>query len=474
MSGDKVWTCDIADLAKATSGQVLSETHKSFSRVGTDSRASLAGKLFIPLKGENFDAHNFVAQAVENQAAVVMVSQWREEWKPLLAKASFVQVGDTLQALQALARFWRRKMGFKVLAITGSNGKTSTKEFAYTILKDHLSVYASKGSFNNHWGVPLSLLDAGPEHTHVIQEMGMNHSGEIWRLCQIAEPDVVVVTSVGRAHIGELGSQEAVAQAKEEIYSGAPHAVHIFNGDNEWTMRMQSRSQAKQLMFSAFKPAADVHFRAQRLTWEGLDIVGHIQGVKGHTWVHVLGRQNTINLMAASALAVAAGLTPEQIWKSLGTIHDSAWGRNQFLPLTNGAHVLFDAYNANPDSMTALLKNLYEMDATGRKFLIAGDMLELGSFGDKAHEEVGERAGAVGFEAVWYVGKNQEAFARGLRRSGSVPQYFHSLEPDPKISQQLLGLLRKDDVVAVKASRGVGLERAFENWPLKTPLGKKP
>lgn len=474
MSGN-TWICSIADLAKATGGQVLSETHAAFSRVTTDSRSpENKGKLFIPLKGDKFDAHDFVPQAIENGATAVIIKDFKPEWKPLLAKASFVKVADTLQALQKFANWWRKQRNFKVIGITGSNGKTSTKEFTYALLKDHLKVHASKGSYNNHWGVPLSLLEAGPEHTHVIQEMGMNHSGEIWQLSQIAEPNIVTVTSVGRAHIGELGSQEAIANAKEEIYTGSPKAIHVFNGDNEWTMRMQSRSQAQQIIFSAFKPAADVHFRAQRLNWEGLDIIGQIKGTKGHTWVKVLGRQNTINLMAASALALAAGLTPEQIWAGLAKINDTAWGRNQYLPLANGAHLLFDGYNANPDSMTALLKNLYEIDTNGRKFLIAGDMLELGTFSDKAHEEIGERAGAVSFEAVWYVGKNHEAFKRGMQKGTFPPQYFHSPDADAKISQQFLQLLRKEDLVAVKASRGIALERAFEGWPLEKPLGKKP
>lgn len=475
MNGTKEWTCEIGELASATTGQVLSETHRSFSRVGTDSRSALTGRLFVPLKGDKFDAHDFVPQAVANGAVAVLTHEWREEWKPLLAQASFVRVTDTLQGLQALARWWRKKCGFKVLAITGSNGKTSTKEFTLALLRHDLRVHASKGSYNNHWGVPLSLLEAGPEHTHVIQEMGMNHAGEIFRLCQIAEPDIVTVTTVGRAHIGELGSQEAVAQAKEEIYQAAPHAVHVFNGDNEWTMRMLARSTAAQkITFSAFNAGADVHLRAQRLTWEGLDIVGTIRGAKGHTWVNVLGRQNVTNLMAAASLALAAGLSPEQIWSALGTINDVAWGRNQILELTNGAKILWDGYNANPDSMTALLKNLYEMEVGGRKFLIAGDMRELGTFAEKAHEEAGERAGSVGFEAVWYVGEHHLAFKRGLDRVGAPQTYMHSPDVDPASSARLLALLRENDLVAVKASRGTALERTFKDWPLATPLGPKP
>ncbi|NJL25525.1 MAG: UDP-N-acetylmuramoyl-tripeptide--D-alanyl-D-alanine ligase [Calothrix sp. SM1_5_4] len=473
MAGDVRWTITIEDLAKVTGGQILSQACREFSRVGTDTRQDLAGRLFIALKGDNFDAHDFLAKAVEGQAAALLVHQWRDEWKPLLDKVSVVRVSDTLAGLQALARFWRKKRAFKIFAITGSNGKTSTKEFAYSLFKDHFPVFAAKGSYNNHWGVPLTILEAGPEHTHLLLEMGMNRSGELWRLCQIAEPDVVVVTTVGRAHIGELGSQEAVAQAKEEVYLAAAGALHVFNGDNEWTMRMLARSQSKKIVFSAFKPGVDVYLRAQRVTWEGLDIVGTIAGVNGGVFVKVFGRQNTVNLMAAAGLAVAAGIPGEKIWEGLARIQDTAWGRNQILELENGARVLFDGYNANPDSMIALLKNLYEMEAAGRKFLIAGDMRELGAFAEKAHEEVGERAGSVGFEAVWLVGQHARSFARGLEKH-SRPKLFITADADSKTSRAFYELLRKDDLVAVKASRGVALERAFQDWPLKTPLGKKP
>ncbi|MGZ6480132.1 MAG: glutamate ligase domain-containing protein, partial [Bdellovibrionales bacterium] len=275
-------------------------------------------------------------------------------------------------------------------------------------------------------------------------------------------------------HIGELGSQAKVAEAKEEIYLAAPKALHVFNMDNEWTMRMQTRSQAKQIRFSAFRTDTDVHFRAQRLTWEGLDIVGSIRGIAGHTWVHVLGRQNTVNLMCASSLALAVGMSAESIWKAMGTIHDSAWGRNQVLPLTNGAKVLFDAYNANPDSMMALLKNLYEMDLEGRKFFVVGDMKELGSFTESAHEEAGERAASVGFEGIWYIGENANAFARGVAKVGKPKLFLTSPAFDSQIAKDFGKSFASGDLVAVKGSRGMQLERVVESWPLQTPLGKKP
>jgi len=441
--------------------------------VGTDSRQSLAGKLFIPLKGENFDAHDFVAKAIDQGAACVLVQGWRPEWEGLKTRASFVQVADTLQALQAFGHHWRRKYNYTVIGITGSNGKTSTKEFTYAILKNHFKVHASKGSFNNHWGVPLSILQALPTHTHLILEMGMNHQGEIRRLCQIAEPNVVLVTTVGRAHIGELGSQENVAKAKEEIYDSAANAVHVFNMDNEWTMRMQSRSHAKQIQFSGFKATADIHFRAQRMNWDGLDLIGQIQGVKGQVWVPILGRHNVSNLMAAAGLALAVGVKPEQIWKDLREIRDTAWGRNQMLPLANGARVLFDAYNSNPDSVRALTTNLYEMEITGRKFLIIGDMRELGSFSEQAHEEIGEKLANIGVEGIWFVGVNSKAFWRGVAKVKMPAHQFTSEKVDKKISQEFLALLKAGDLVAVKGSRGMQLEYALDQWPLTTPLGKK-
>lgn len=467
------WTCTIDDLAQAVGGQIHSN-RGPFSFVGTDSRADLTGRLFVPLKGENFDAHDFVAAAVEKGATAVLVAGWRPEWEALKAKASFVQVADTLKALQAFGLFWRRKHNFKVIAITGSNGKTTTKEFALKIFKRKFATHASKGSYNNHWGVPLSILEAGPDTSHLILEMGMNHAGEIFKLCMIAEPNIVTVTTVGRAHIGELGSQENVANAKEEIYIACPKALHVFNIDNEWTMRMHARSHGQKITFSAFNPTADVHIRAQRLTWEGLDLIGQVGGVKGSGVARVTGRQNTVNLMAAAALALAAGMKGEEIWKALSEIHETAWGRNQILSMTNGARILFDAYNSNPDSMQALLKNLYEMEISGRKFLVMGDMKELGSFTDSAHEEVGERTAAVGFEGVWYIGSNAKAFARGLEKGGRPHVFFQSPDFDKTIGDKFLALFQDGDLVAVKGSRGMALERVVKAWPLSQPLGDKP
>lgn len=469
----KSWTCTVEELGQAVSGQVITRGKGVFQRVGTDTREDLNGKLFVALKGDRFDAHDFVPQAINAGASAVLVHSLKAEWKEFAEKVAFIKVADTLTGLQAFARHWRKKHAFKVIGITGSNGKTSTKEFTYALLKNHFACHKPKGSFNNHWGVPLTILDAGPEQTHLILEMGMSKSGELWRLCQLAEPDIVVCTTVGRAHTGELGSQENVAKAKEEIYVACPKAVHVFNMDNEWTMRMQTRSQSTQIKFSSFKPDFDIHLRAQRMTWDGLDILGHIKKTEGQTWVKILGRHNVVNLMASSGLALACGLQPQQIWEGLGQIHENAWGRNQMVPLNNGARVLFDAYNANPDSVLALVKNIYEMEVKGRKFLVLGDMKQQGAFAKQVHEETGERAAGIQAEGVWFVGEHAADFWRGYEKVRKPAHKFSSPKVDQDTAAQFLSLLKEGDLVAIKGSRGMELEHVLDKWPLKSPLGPK-
>ncbi len=473
---DSQWQLKIEELIEATNGLLVQGSNGGIlSGVVTDSRKPLAGQLFVALKGESHDAHSFVEQVIKNGAGAVLVHDWQEAWGKSSPSIPVIKVKNTLVALQALARFWRLKHQFKVVGITGSNGKTTTKEIARHLLSKKFEVSASKGSFNNHWGVPLSILEASPEHTHLILEMGMNHKGEIFRLCQIAEPDVVVVTTVGRAHVGELGSLANVAEAKEEIYAASPKAVPVFNMDNEWTMRMATRTSAvRSIQFSSFKKEVDVYLRAEKMDWSGLILVGRIGGAEGRANVPMFGRHIVANAMAAVGVGLALGMNGEELWKGLEGMNCGVWGRNQLLSLKSGSRVVFDAYNSNPDSFQTLLKNIYENETEGRKFLIAGEMKELGEFSEGAHEEAGERAGHIGFTGVWFVGEHAEAFLRGIKKSGARTDFsLSSLDVDEKISEKILAQLRSDDVVVIKGSRGMALERVLKGWPLTSPLGSK-
>lgn len=457
------------EIAKICQGEWVGTAVGSFMGVSTDTRKLKPHELFFALRGENFDGHQFIQDALKKGAVAVVAERGavsEEISGPILL------VDDSVVALQKLAQFWRRKLGFKVLAITGSNGKTTTKEFAQQLLSAHLKVHSSRGSFNNHLGVPLSLLEVDESIDFHIQEMGMNALGEIAHLCSVAEPNVVVCTMVGSAHIGELGSQEAVAQAKEEIYSHSPDAQFIFNLDNEWTRKMfESRKQdllpLTTLRFSSFQKDVDVFLRAENFDPQQMTITGHIGGVQGTALVEIFGRQNVVNLMAACCLGLSAGLRPEQIWQGLSQCKTS-WGRNQWIRSKSGFSVLFDAYNANPESMRSLLTNLFETKTpSGRHFLVLGEMKELGDLSAQAHFELGALAAQTSPEAIWYVGHYSQDFKRGLMSAGFDKSLMISDSYDDKLAKQLTSMLGPSDIVAVKASRALKLERLLEGWSEK-------
>ncbi|MEQ1664863.1 MAG: UDP-N-acetylmuramoyl-tripeptide--D-alanyl-D-alanine ligase, partial [Bdellovibrionales bacterium] len=394
----------------------------------------------------------------------------------------------------------------KVFAITGSNGKTSTKEFLATILAESFKVHYSKGSFNNHWGVPFSILAASKSDEVLILEMGMNHAGEISKLVEIAIPDVVLCTMVGRAHIGNFGGKQAeIAKAKEEIYLSSPNAISIFNLDDAYTRKMfvhfkkrNMRSSKKILTFSKSKSQkiCDVQLHVSSASFKGLIIEGQIGKTKKKVLVPVIGEHNVVNLMAASAMALAAKMPVSKIWKGLSKCQ-SEWGRNQLVQLDGGTQILFDAYNANPDSMSAMIQNIKKIqkapkkmgrdkmssDKMGRVFLVLGEMLELGDQTKKSHQELGEQVGALNCSAVWFMGESQKEFEKGFyaaqKPSGkkSARQLWAksginkinnnliiSSGYEESLAIRMRSMLNPQDVVIMKGSRGMKLEKVLLCW----------
>lgn len=459
---------NLSEIARASRSNQSSFSTSDLSVQGicTDSRKLKPGQLFVAIRGPNFDGHQFIEEAFKKGAVACMIE---EASRPIQASGPLILVKDTLEGLQLLAQYWRRKLGFKVLAITGSNGKTTAKEFTHQLLATHLSVHSSQGSFNNHLGVPLSLLEVEEKVDYHIQEMGMNAQGEIAHLCQIAEPNVVACTMVGTAHIGELGSQEAVALAKEEIYLHSPQAQFIFNMDNEWTRAMhlrhgQDKHQLLPILFSSFNQDVDVFLRAESFDVSGMMVSGVIRGVPGKVNLSIFGRQNVVNLMVASSFGLSAGLSPEQIWQGLLSCKTS-WGRNQWIKAKQGFSILFDAYNANPESMRSLITNLLETQTpTSRQFLVLGEMKELGSMSESAHQELGALAGQLQPEALWYIGQYADCFKAGVDSSGFKKNLMISDSYDDELAKQLSSMVGPDDIVAIKASRALQLERLVESW----------
>lgn len=458
------------ELLQATQARNLSSKDVTFEGVATDSRKNLEGQLFVALKGARTDGHQYLQQAVRQGAAGLLVHEMNSETESLAKNVPVFIVSDTLLALQAMARFYRRKCNFKVVGITGSNGKTTTKEFTKTLLDKSFRVYASEGSFNNHWGVPLTLLNAPVDTQVVVQEMGMNHSGELTELAQICEPDIVVVTMVGRAHIGELGSQEAVAKAKQEIYKASPQAIGIFNMDNEHTIQMfedEVRAGRKTMFtFSSYRPNVNVSLRAHRVWLNRIAIAGTIGKTESESEVPVMGRQNVVNIMAAASVALALGVPELDIWKRLSELK-TIWGRGQIFEHKSGAQIVFDGYNANPESAILLIKNMMEIEVPGHKIAVLGDMLELGSFARKAHQELGEACGASGFHTFWFIGQHGIDFEKGLQNAKFGGEYFSSPQFDSGLAAYLHHRLQSGDVAVIKGSRGMKLERVLESWEIK-------
>lgn len=460
---------NITQLIEAVNGKAISLKAKEFNGVGTDTRNDMTGQLFVPLKGDTFDGHQFLDKAIEQNASIILVHDTSVVTDEMKSKVSIVAVEDTLVALQKLGNYWRKKLKAKVVGITGSNGKTTTKDFAETIIKPYKKVVKSPASFNNHWGVPISLLRVSLEDEVALIEMGMNHSGEITTLCEIAQPDIVVVTMVGSSHIGHFKSHAEVAKAKKEIYEASPKALKIFNGDNEHTVNMYdeySKVSANSMgirMFSTYNAKAEVSLRAQSMSLDAIDVSGKIAGVESEAHVHVFGRHNVVNLMAAAAISLAVGVEAEQIWQSM--VHcKTSWGRNQRLKLEKGTEVLFDGYNANPESMAAMIKNIYEISAPGKKVVILGEMLEMGQLASAAHSKLGEDVGNTDVDLVWFVGPHNADFEAGIKKSMFQKQCFTSVQFEETIAKQINAETVANDIVVIKGSRGMHLEKVLQLW----------
>jgi len=366
-----------------------------------------------------------------------------------------------LVAMQDLAKYWLKKCNYKVLAISGSNGKTTSKEYAKCIISAQKKITASKGSFNNHWGVPMTILNSNLSDDVLLLEMGMNHLGELKQLSELAEQDVSCLTTIGQAHVGEVGSLQNIIEAKKELYDHSPKATHIFNLDNEHTLKMYNESNINQkLSFSSKNSKADVFMKLINVGVDGIEIEGHISEVKNKLSVPVYGGHNLYNIMSASCLALTCGLTPEQIWQVLPSVK-GAWGRCDLFKLDNGVQILFDAYNSNPQSVTALHHSLSQFNTKGKKVFIFGDMLELGDQSESLHIKTIETMKSF-YDIFWYIGEHINVIQNIFKNTKT--KLLTSTQFDKKTADNLHKKLFADDLVILKGSRGLELEQVVQAW----------
>jgi UDP-N-acetylmuramoyl-tripeptide--D-alanyl-D-alanine ligase len=374
-----------------------------------------------------------------------------------------IRVEDPLRALGDLAHFWRgRNSRVKVVAITGSNGKTTTKEMTAQALSEAFRVLKTEGNLNNLIGLPLMLLRLSDEHEVAVLEMGMNIPGEIRRLKEIAEPQVSLITNVGRAHLEFLGSLEAIARAKGELWEGLkPEDWIAVNADDPRVVALAAAVHCRKKTFGirqrAEVSAEDFSGKAGRGTRFSLKLGGKGIPIQLNTF----GRHNVYNALGAAALAAIVGLDAEKIAAGLERFHPYA-GRGRIHPLGRGLRLLDDTYNSNPDSLQATLAAFGEMKGESRGLVVVGDMLELGPGTVGFHEEAGKHLGALGFEHLFFCGEQREHMAEGAKSAGVEESRIHTFASPEKIAESLLSLVVEGDWILVKGSRRLRMERVME------------
>jgi len=429
-------------------GGTLSAGDATFTAVSTDSRSIGAGELFVALSGPNFDGHDFVAAAAERGAAGAVVAR-----RLPLALPQIV-VDDTLRALQRAAESWRAQFHIPVIAVAGSNGKTTTKELIATVLAARGPCLATRGTLNNHIGVPLTLLGLEARHTTAVIEVGTNHPGEVAALVPLVRPTVGIVTNAGAEHLEGFGDLDGVARAEGELFAGLePGTTAVINADDSYAELWSQMSRAARQLSFGFAPQAQ--FRAVGLARAGAMQQFELVTPAGRASVRLAlaGRHNVVNALGAAAAAHAAGTSLADIASGLERAR-AVKGRLQAHDGANGARLIDDSYNANPSSLSAGLDVLAGFD--GERWLVLGDMNELGAQSREAHVAAGREARARGVSRLFAVGamtrESVGAFGPGAEWFADAAQ----------LSNKVRGLLAPGVTVLVKGSRSNRLERVVE------------
>jgi UDP-N-acetylmuramoyl-tripeptide--D-alanyl-D-alanine ligase len=459
----------LAEVALATGG-VLRGEDVAISGVSTDSREALTGKLFVALRGERFDAHEFLAQAIEQGAAAALVE--RSENLDIPANFPLIVVKDTRLALGALSGWWRSRFSIPVIGVTGSNGKTTVKEMCAAILRSWVAqsggdcdagVLATKGNLNNDIGLPQMMLRLNTSHRAAVLEMGMNHPGEIRYLAGLASPTVAVVTNAQRAHLAGMGELSAVAEEKGCIYAALrKDGVAVINLDDLHASYWQQAAQGHRIVTFGLDDKADVSGSATTLLFGSRVSLRTAQG-EAEFELRVPGIHNVRNALASVAATLAAGVPLSAAIAGLETFA-GAKGRLQVRAALNGGVLLDDTYNANPDSVRAGIDVL--ASAAGTKILVLGDMGEIGQMSAQYHDEIGGYAKSQGIDRLFALG---ESSALAARNFGSGGEHFGTVE---ELIEALKPALGKDVVVLVKGSRFMRMERVADAIALQAASEK--
>lgn len=448
-----------------------------------DSRTVRPGELFFAVRGERLDGHDFVVKALEAGAAAAVVDSSRLGSFPVSAHAKLLGVPNTLDALQQLAAFVRRRWGGPLVAVTGSAGKTTTKQAIAALLATRFRVLQSEGNLNNHFGLPLSLLRLKPETEVGVFELGMSAPGEIRLLASLAHPDLAVVTNVSAVHLEFFPDVEAIARAKHELIETLePAAWAVLNADDPRVRAFGEHMAGRVLYFGISHPA---HFQAQEL--EPKPQGGCVFTLPAESYrsiapgslrqgkfrakqavepprsarfdLSLLGRHNVLNVLSALAVCYTFGIAPEALREAVAALRPGAL-RGEVVRLASGALAVNDCYNSNPEALEMMLSAVAALPAR-RRFAVLGGMMELGAASEALHQRGGRRVAELGFNALFTVGDQARAFAEGARAAGLPPRALSHFDSPEEAASCLRELLREGDVVLFKASRAVHLEKAW-------------
>ncbi len=445
----------VEQILEATGGTlVCGNPAQNFSGITTDSRSVAYGALFIPFAGETFDAHDFVDSALKSGAGGVLTHKDLS----IDTESAVIRVQDTKKAYGDIARYYKNSIAPKTVAVTGSVGKTTTKDMVACVLASHFDVTATEKNYNNEIGVPKTLLRLKPEDTAAVVEMGMNHFGEIRYLASIARPDAAVITNIGMSHIENLGSQEGILKAKLEVLEYlSEDGVLFLNGDD--ALLSAVKADRKIVRFGLDANACDIYAENLRPGSEEIEFDVVYKRKKAHVHLTVPGEHNVYNALAAIAVGEYFGLTLAQAAKGVEKFVPSDKRMN--IIRTDKLVILNDCYNASPASVEAATQVLCGLESE-RKVAVLGDIKELGDFAPAAHGKIGKKVARMGLDCIIAIGDNAKFVCRGAQEGGMPTEHIHGFKTRQQAIDALPQLILPGDAVLVKASRAMQLEYVTE------------
>ena len=460
MKNSRLPTLAAEEIMKATGGNLIqgSGCHV-FNGVSTDSRNITGDTLFIPVVGDRYDGHDFIEEALRSGASGLLLQRGKEKAvEEVSGDVPVICVDDTLKALGDIAHFQRDRFKIPVVAVTGSSGKTTTKEMIASIAGLSMNILKSPGNFNNLIGLPLTLLKMNSDHEVVILEMGTNRRGEIARLTEIARPDIGVITNIGPAHLEGLKSLDGIREEKGDLFANMEAgAVAIINCDDEAVRMVAKQGKGKSIIFGMKK---DAFVRAENIIKRGKEGVSFtlVMGkFKRKIDMSTFGEHNIYNALAAAACSLALGIDYDLICEGLTSFRQID-GRMDLHRLKSGVYLIDDSYNANPASVREALKSLRELKGTNESMVILGDMLELGDQSEEIHEDVGRYLADTGVDKVFLRGRFSHAVAAGATKGGLKIDQIFFIDNPGKMAVCLKSCLKEGDWVLIKGSRKMKME----------------